>query len=73
MDFAVVDALARLALQERREGRVLRLGDVPSDLRGLIDLAGLAGVLGVEPGRQPEEREEGVGVEEEGELADPAA
>jgi hypothetical protein len=73
MDLAVVDALARLALHERRHGRVLRLGEVPPDLRGLLDLAGLAEVLGVEPGREPEEGEEGVRVEEEGELADPAA
>jgi anti-anti-sigma regulatory factor len=73
MDLAVVDALARLALDERRHGRVLRLGNVPPELSGLLDLTGLADVLGVEAGRQPEEREEGVGVEEEGELADPPA
>jgi hypothetical protein len=73
MDLAVVDALARLALEERRRGRVFRLADAPAELRGLLVLTGLDGVLlGVEPGREPEEREERVGVEEEGELDDPA-
>ena len=73
MDLAVVDTLARLALAERRRGRVLWLGRVPAELRELLVLTGLDSVLGVEPGRQPEEREEGVGVEEERELDDPSA
>ena len=74
MDLAIVDLLARLALTERRRGRALRLGSVPAELRELLVLTGLDGVLlGVEPGRQPEEREERVGVEEERELGDPAA
>jgi hypothetical protein len=73
MDLAVVDGLARLALAERRSGRKLRLGSVPRELRELLVLTGLDGVLGVEPGREPEEWEERVGVEEEGDLGDPAA
>ena len=73
MDLAVVDTLARLALEERRRGHALRLVAVPAELRELLVLTGLDGVLlGVEPGRQPEEREQGVGIEEEGELGDPA-
>jgi hypothetical protein len=73
MDLAVVDTLARLALAERRRGRDLLLDSAPAALRELLVLTGLDGVLlGVEPGRQPEEREERVGVEEERELDDPA-
>ena len=72
MDLAVVDTLARLALEERRRGRVFRLARVPGELRELLVLTGLEGVLlGVEPCRKPEEREERGGVEEEGELGDP--
>jgi hypothetical protein len=72
MDLAVVDTLARLALEERRRGRVFRLGSVPAELRELLVLTGLDGALGVEPRRQAEEREERVGVQEERELDDPA-
>ncbi len=73
MDLAVVDTLARRALAERRCGRAFPLGSVPTELRELLVLTGLDEVLGVEPGRQPEEREEGVGDEEEREFDDPAA
>jgi hypothetical protein len=73
MDLAVVDTIARLTLEERRRGRVLRLGRVSIELQELLVLTGLDGVLlGVEPGREPEEREDRVGVEEERELDDPA-
>jgi anti-anti-sigma regulatory factor len=73
VDLAVVDALARLALAERRRGRKLRLCAVPGELRELLALTGLDRVLlAVEPGRKPEEREEPAGVEEERELDDPA-
>ena len=37
MDLAVVDTLARLALAERRRGRLLRLGRVPAELKELLD------------------------------------
>jgi hypothetical protein len=68
-----VDSLARLALAERRAGRVFRLTEASAELRELLVLTGLDGVLlGVEPGREAEEREERVGVEEERELDDPA-
>ena len=73
MDLAVVDTLARLALAERRCGRRLRLVNASRELRELLVLTGLDGVLGVEPEREAEEREERVGVEEEGDLGDPAA
>ena len=68
-----MDSLARLALAERRAGRVFRLTEASAELRELLVLTGLDGVLlGVEPGREAEEREERVGVEEERELDDPA-
>ncbi len=68
---AAIEYLARLKLGLRRGGRELCLASPSPELTRLIDLAGLAGVLGVEVKRQPEEREELCGVEEEGELADP--
>ena len=72
MDLVVVDTLARFALAERRRGRTFRLADVPRELGELLVLTGLDGVLlGVEPGRETEEREERDGVEEERELDDP--
>ena len=65
-----VEALARLQLAARRKGLDLRLHVVSRELRDLIELAGLTQVLGVEPRRQAEEREQRLGVEEEGELGD---
>jgi hypothetical protein len=68
-----VDTLARRALAERRRGRQFRLACAPPELRELIALTGLAGVLlGGEPGREPEEREERLRVEEERQLGDSA-
>jgi hypothetical protein len=72
-DVLTVDALARLQLSARRHGRRLRVRHASDDLHDLIDLVGLREALGVEPRRQPEQREERVGVEEERELPDPAA
>jgi hypothetical protein len=72
-DVAAVDALARLQLAAREAGFELRLLHASAELTCLIELTGLAGVLGVEPGRQPEEREQGFRVEEEAQLDDPAA
>ena len=72
-DVSVVDRLARLQLGLRRAGYACRLAETDEELRSLIELAGLSGVLGVEVQRQPEEREEPGGVEEEGELSDPPA
>ena len=67
-----VDALARLRLAARRLGCELRLRNAGADLLELVSLVGLEEVLTVEPGREPEEREEPFRVEEEGELGDPA-
>jgi hypothetical protein len=64
VDIGTVDALARLQLKARRLGWRLRLREVPAELRGLIELAGLSVVLGVEPGGEPEEREVPLDVEE---------
>lgn len=71
MRLAVVDALARAQLRLRRGGCELRLVDPAPELVELIRFAGLADALGVEPRRQPEEREQRLGVEEERELGDP--
>ena len=73
VSLATVEALARLQLAARRMGLDLRLNVVSRELRELIELAGLTQVLGVEPRRQAEEREQRVGVEEEGELGDAIA
>jgi hypothetical protein len=70
-DFEIVDALARLQLAARRAGYRIDVTAAPADLVELIELAGLTETLGVEAGRQPEEREERVGVEEERELDHP--
>ena len=51
---ALVDALMRFRLEARRHGCEVRLRDVSEDLRALIELVGLDGVLALEPRRQPE-------------------
>ena len=71
-DVAAVDALARLQLAARQAGFELRLVRASAELTCLIEFTGLATVLRVEPGGQPEEREQRLGVEEEAELGDPA-
>ena len=77
-DAGTVDAIARVALGARRLGSPIRLRAASPELRGLLDLMGLAEVVpcegesGLEPRRQSEEREELRGVEEEidpGDLA----
>ena len=72
-ELGIVDALARLQLAARRSGYEVAVTDAPSHLLELIELAGLSDVLGVEPLRQAEQREERFGVEEERELPDSAA
>ncbi|MFL5680990.1 MAG: STAS domain-containing protein [Chloroflexota bacterium] len=78
-DVCAVDALARLALVARRHGRDIRIHGASDELRSLIDLAGLGSVLvsadelALEAGRQPEQREEPGGVEEERDPGDPLA
>jgi hypothetical protein len=72
-DVSSIDALARFQLGARRLGVEVRFLRTSDQLRELLELAGLAAVLGVETGGQPEEREEPLGVEEERELADPSS
>jgi anti-anti-sigma regulatory factor len=62
-DLALVDVLVRLALSARRRGWLMRLGDVSEELRGLLDLVGLADVLVLEARREAELGEQ-IGVEE---------
>jgi hypothetical protein len=57
-DLALVDLLLRLRLDVGRCGATVRLRDVPAALRGLLELAGVAELLGVEPRREPEIREQ---------------
>ena len=64
MDLEAVDTLARVQLAGKRLGFRLRLS--PSEeLLELIELCGLFEMLG-----EVEEREEPLGIEEEGELGD---
>ena len=72
-DLGTVESLARLQLAARRCGLELRLTRVPAELEELITFVGLAEALRLEPRGQAEEREERIGVEEEGELDDPVA
>ena len=72
MGLRTLDAVARLVLSARRRGLELRLVAAPPALRELVSLAGLEEALGLEPERQPEEREEPLRVEEEGEVGDRA-
>jgi hypothetical protein len=44
-DLSVIDRLARLQVAARRAGCSVRLRDAPSQLRELIDLAGLSGII----------------------------
>jgi hypothetical protein len=69
----LVDVLARLQLVARRHGFELRVVESGEEVRCVIELAGLSAVLALEPKRQPEEREQRLDVEEEGEFGDPAA
>ncbi len=68
-----IDALARLQLAARRIGLELRLCGASAELRELAGLCGLEDALGLEPGGQPEERKQRLGVEEEAQLDDPIA
>ena len=73
VDITSVEAVARLTLLARRLGRSVEVRNASLDLLGLVGLCGLRSVLlgaartsGVEAGRQPEQREEPLRVEEEG-------
>jgi hypothetical protein len=72
MTLATVAVLARLQLAAKRSGRELRLVRASDELLDLIEFMGLTDALRVEARRQAEEREEPLGVEEEGELGDAA-
>ncbi|HET9078546.1 MAG TPA: hypothetical protein VFN68_16540 [Acidimicrobiales bacterium] len=70
-DMEAVDAVARAALQAVRAGQRLIIADAVPELVGLLDLAGLGGVVEVE--RQPERGEQALSIEmvqEEGHLGD---
>jgi ABC-type transporter Mla MlaB component len=73
LDAVTVEALARLALTARRLGCGVRLQGPSRELGGLLAFIGLDQLLRVEPGRQAEQWEEAVGVEEGVEPDDPAA
>jgi len=70
---ATIDRLARQQLCARRSGLRVLLRGASVDLERLVVFAGLEEVLRIEPRRKAEQREQPVGVEEEGELPDPAA
>jgi ABC-type transporter Mla MlaB component len=74
-DLAVVDLVARLLLAARRGQCRLRIVNPPEGLQELLALSGLDGLTGlrVEVVRQPEQREEALRVQEEGDPADPIA
>ena len=76
-DAVTVDALARLQVAAMRRGCAVRLENASEPLLELVELMGLTHVLSArsrglprELEREPEEREQRVGVEEEGELDD---
>jgi ABC-type transporter Mla MlaB component len=79
VDLGTVDALARLQLTARRLGSFVHLDHAPAELRELLALAGLGEVVrcsadsAVEVRRQPEQRKELRGVEEEDDPGDPVA
>lgn len=58
VDASALDVLARLQLAARRRGWSLRIDDAPPALAELAAFCGLGDVLGLEPPRQPELREE---------------
>jgi hypothetical protein len=71
MDLGTVNVLARIQLGAKRRGLTWRVRHASAGLLELIEFTGLSDALGVEPQRQPEEREDALGVEEERQLGDP--
>jgi hypothetical protein len=69
-DLALVDVLLRMRLDAGRRGGAVRLRDVPAALRELLDLVGVAGLLGLEARREPEVGEP-LGVDEVVQPGDP--
>jgi anti-anti-sigma regulatory factor len=72
VDITLIGALARIQLLARRQGRRVHVRDASPELRGLLELAGLAGVIRLEPLREPEGGED-LRVEEVMEARDPSA
>ena len=74
-DAVAVDAVARLQLTARRLGRRICVRHAPMELEELLRMTGLAEICGLRAKleREPEEREDPLRVEEEGELLDPSA
>ena len=72
-DVRLVDALARLHLAAGRSGRSLVLVGVGAELRDLAGWMGLGSVLRLESGREAEQREDALGVEEERDRGEPLA
>jgi hypothetical protein len=75
-DLQTVDALARLQLAALRVGARIRVLHPHNQLTELLALAGLDCVCGVPPldvevRRQPKEREEARGIQEERDAAEP--
>jgi hypothetical protein len=69
-DCVTVDALARMHLAAGRAGVELDVRHASAELRELLVFTGLNGVLGLEPGRQSEERKDLLRPEEEGQFDD---
>jgi STAS domain len=69
-DLATVGALARASLNARGLGERLCVVNATGELQELIELAGLGEALLGRRRRQPEEREQPLGVEERGEADD---
>ena len=74
-DCVAVDAIARLQLTARRLGRRICVRHAPMELEELLSFTGLAEICGLVAviERETEEREDPLGVEEEGQLDDPPA
>jgi hypothetical protein len=70
-DGATIETLARLQLAARRLRLEMVLCHASRELQDLIAFCGLGDVLRVEVQGQPEEGEQRLRVEEEGELSDP--
>jgi hypothetical protein len=71
-DIATLNALAKLQLHASRLGLELRLRHCSPQLRAIVAFAGLAEVLLAVDERRAEQREQRLGVEEEGHLGDGA-
>jgi hypothetical protein len=78
-DLAAVEVLARLQLEARRAGYRVQLRGASRELRELLELSGLQKILPcgapsrLEPGRQVEQREQPLGLQEERDPGQPVA